>query len=310
MVCFEAMILAAVGPRAGSIPASILTCVAAIFLRRRARNALVLVLAGFAGMAGLAHAQVATIPPKVGPPDRLSFLRAGTFETWQDTSRLGTEFYQVYVTPRRDSVIASTTTRYQLRDQTGPFLYEKFTLQITRAMDAFPLFYQSYENLGERHRALSVTTHDTMAVIFHEAGGRGEGNVIDLPPGRLYLLDPQVFDQVENLVGDFAQRGLTSRFQQVLMPPRDSVVQVRLARGPQETIELPGLGKKKAQRIDLYDDLTLIRTWVSDDGILLKIESPSQGMRVVRLPPGKDEAEAAAIPKIHDLEKRSKGDSP
>jgi hypothetical protein len=53
-------------------------------------------------------AQVATIAPKLSPVDKMLFLRAGTFEVWQDTTHLGSEFYTAYLTAKHDSVITTS----------------------------------------------------------------------------------------------------------------------------------------------------------------------------------------------------------
>jgi hypothetical protein len=115
-----------------------------------------------------------------------------------------------------------------------------------------------------------------------------------VPPGRLYILDPNVYEHIESLVSDFCGRGIASRTQNVIMTPRDSVQQIRLARGPLETISTPGRDKIKATRVDVFDELTLLKTWLDEEGLLLRLEAPAQKLRVVRLPPGKDEAAAAA----------------
>jgi hypothetical protein len=241
-----------------------------------------------------AWSQVATTLPDVGGLERLALARTGTFEVWQDTTRLGTEFYRVYSTPKGDSLLAISTVRYELRGQGGLTAYEKWTLGITRGLDAFPLLFQSREGIGGRQRVLNLTFPDGNAIIFRESEGSGQANVVGVPPGRLYILDPNVYEHIETLVSDFCERGLATRLQNVIMTPRDTVLQVRLTRGPQESIEGPGRGKRKATRVDVSDDLTLIKTWLDEQGLLLRLEAPAQKLRVVRLPPGKAEAEAAA----------------
>ncbi len=232
--------------------------------------------------------------PEVGPTARLTLLRTGTFEAWQDTTRLGTEFYRVYITAQRDSVIAASAVHYLLHDRRGSATLEKRTVSISRALDSYPLFYQSHQQIGGRTLTFGLTTSDTTANFYREAEGRGIAKVIGVPPGRLYVLDPSVYERVEAMVTDFFASPAQSRLQNVVMTPRDTVVQVRLTRGPLETIDLPGRGKVQATRVDLFDDLTLIQTWVDEHGLLLQVVAPQQKFRLVRLPPGKDEAEAAA----------------
>jgi len=224
----------------------------------------------------------------------LTLARTGTFEVWQDTTRLGSEFYRVYASPKGDSLLAVSNVRYELRERGGLTTYEKRTLEIVRALDAFPLLLQSQETIGGRERSVTVGFRDGNALIFREVGSSGQAHVVGVPPGRLHLLDPNVYEHVESLVSDFWGRGLASRAQNVLMTPRDTVIQVRLTRGPQETVEGPGGRALKATRVDIFDDLTLIKTWLDDQGLMVRLEAPAQKLRVVRLAPGKAEAEAAA----------------
>lgn len=251
-------------------------------------------LAAAAGWLPAARAQVAAPPEDLGAVERMTLVRTGTFEIWQDTTRLGTEFYRVYESPRRDSLLAASTVRYELRADGGLTTIEKWTLSISRRLDAFPLRYQRHEQTGGRQRSLSLLTRDTTATVYREVEGFGEGTVVRLPPGRIYILDPGIYEHVENLVSDFFLRGLETREQNVLMTPSDEVQQVRLTRGPREKVEVPGRGTVEATRVDLFDDLTLIRVWLDDEGRMLRLEAPAQRIRVVRLPPGDQEAAAGA----------------
>src|SRR5262245_46525623 len=118
------------------------------------RLGIVLGLAAVAllALAGQALAQDIDLP-KSDPLNELWFVRAGTFEVWQDEKKLGTEFYSVYLTPGRDTLAAGSTVRYDLRDARGPLHYEKRTMRISRTLDMFPLAYQSQEEYGGRTRS-------------------------------------------------------------------------------------------------------------------------------------------------------------
>ena len=245
-------------------------------------------------LAASARAQVATIAPKLSPVSRMYFLRAGTFEVWQDTTRLGTEFYSAYLTGKRDSVVTTTNVVYDLR--AGPRLmhYEKKSLRITSELDGHLYLYQSAEQIGAQDRALSVTTFDTTATIYHENGGQGDGTVIAIPVGRVYVLDPSVYEQVESLTRDFAQSQVPSRTMHAMIPSRDTVITIRMNRGPKEKVSGTAGKSMSAQRVDLFDDLTKIQAWLDDSGNLVRLEAPAQKVRVVRLAPGDDEAHALA----------------
>jgi hypothetical protein len=264
--------------------------------------ALVLALGAAAGAVRPGASQTLAGSPKIGPTSRLTLVRTGTFEAWQDTARLGTEFYTVYTSPKRDSLISFAAVHYTLHDRHGVVALDKWTVSVLRALDSFPLLYQNREQLGGRERSFSISTQDTTASFFREIGDSGSGKMVVLPPGRLYILDPGVYTQVEEVAGDFYARGAPVRVQNVVIAPRDTIVSLHLTRGGQETIELPGRGRVNATRIDLYDDLTLIQAWLDEHGRLLQVLAPAQKLRVVRLPPGQAEADAAAEAKGAPLE--------
>jgi hypothetical protein len=265
---------------------------------RHPRNPGVLGLLGLGALLLLslaaipAQGQVATIAPKLSPVEKMFFVRAGTFEVWQDTTRLGTEFYCTYVTAKHDSVVTSTSVVYDLHSGKRLMHYEKRALRITNALDNHLLLYQSADQVGAQDRAIAVTTFDTTATIYHEDGGQGDGNIIAVPPGRVYILDPSVYEQVEALTRDFAQSQVPSRTMHALIPPRDTVITIQMNRGPKEKVQGPGGKSLSAQRVDMYDDLTRIQAWLDDSGNLVRLEAPAQKVRVVRLPAGDAEAQA------------------
>jgi len=232
-------------------------------------------------------AQVADIPAKTSPLARLLFVRAGTFEVRQDTTRLGTEFYRIYLSPGRDTLLVSGHVIYELPRAKGQVRYEKHTLRLLRALDNFLAVYQTHEDIGGQDRAMALATHDTSASIYHEANGEGQGVTIAVPPGRVYTLDASMYEQVEFMARDFLETDLPTRIVHALIPARDTVIAIRLTKGPTEKV-----GKIQARRVDLYDDLTLIQTWLDADGNLLRLEAPAAKVHVVRLPPGEDEAQA------------------
>jgi hypothetical protein len=245
-------------------------------------------------LCGPARAQIATIAPKLSPVDRMLFLRAGTFEVWQDTTRLGTEFYSAYLTAKRDSLISASNVIYDLHSGRRVMHYEKKTLRINNGMDNHLLQYQSAEQIGADDRALAVTTYDTTATIYHENNGQGDGTVIAIPHGRVYVLDPSVYEQVEALTRDFAESQVPARTMNAMIPSRDTVIVIQMKRGPKEKVQGAGGAPVNALRIDMFDDLTRIQAWLDEAGNLVRLEAPAQKVRVIRLPAGDQEAQALA----------------
>jgi hypothetical protein len=243
---------------------------------------------------GPARAQVASIAPKLSPVGRMFFVRAGTFEVWQDTTRLGTEFYSCYLTAKRDTMVTSSQVVYDLHSGKQLMHYEKRTLRLNSALDNHLFQYQASEAIGQGNRAVQVTALDTTATIYHENNGAGEGSVIEIPPGRVYVLDPSSYEQVEALTRDFAASQQPTRQMHALIPLRDTVITIQMNRGPKEKVQGGGDQQVSAQRLDMFDDLTRIQAWLDDAGNLVRLEAPAQKVRVVRRPAGDAEAQAMA----------------
>src|SRR5262249_8142707 len=121
---------------------------------------------------------------------------------------------------------------------------------------------------------------------------QGDGSVIAVPPGRVYILDPSVYEQVEALTRDFAQSQVAKRTMHALIPPRDTVITIQMSRGPKEKVKVADGKSVSAQRVDMFDDLPRIEAWLDDAGNLVRLEAPAQKVRVVRLAPGDAEAQA------------------
>jgi len=249
---------------------------------------------GLLVVATLARAQMSTIAPQISPVESMLALRAGTFEVWQDTTRLGTEFYSAYLTARRDTAAVTSHITYELHSGRATMHYEKRTLRLASGLDNRLFVYQAHEDIGQNERGVAVTSYDTTATIYHEADGKGAGNVIEVPHGRIYLLDASVYEQVEWLTRDFVESGLQTRTFHTLIPPRDTVIAIQLTRGPKEKVQGPGGKPLQAQRVDINDDMTKIVVWMDDQGNLVRLEAPAQKVRVIRLPAGDAEAQALA----------------
>jgi hypothetical protein len=140
--------------------------------------------------------------------------------------------------------------------------------------------------------ALNCIFRDTVATVYKEANGRGVGSSVALPPGRLYLLEPGVYLQVQLLLADFLAGSQATRKQAVLIPSAEQVVDLWLTRGAMEAIVVRGK-RIDAQRVDMTDKMTNLVAWVDKDGRMWKLEAPGQGLHVER---GPDIAPKGAAP--------------
>ena len=235
------------------------------------------------GVPSASPVRAADAPPSTS---RISHEDA-TFTIWQGDRKLGTEEILVYSS--HDTLVTASTTHLELRDTTaagGTFPYEKRTTFLQRLFDSYPLLFQSMESeRGDTAstRSLNCLFRDTTAVVYTERAGKGQGDAVALPPGRLYILDQGVYLQVEILAADFATRQQQVRKQYVLIPARHRIAEVELRRGPSERMTFEGK-EVETVKVEISDATTLLRAWIAPDGRMLKLEAPSARLRVERGP--------------------------
>lgn len=238
---------------------------------------------------GSASAQLATIPPRISPLEVLEIKTQGLFEVWQGGDRLGTESYVTYLSITGDSLITVYETEKFIPSSTGPAKrYAKGAVLIQNTLDKLPLFYQFAEIFGERRKNLSVTIRDTVAQIYLETNDRGTGRTIAVPEGTLFIFDASIYQHFETLAADFARRNIPDRKRTVFIPSQaegNEFLELQLIRREGERIEMTTGAEREAVRIEIIDSITLIETWISDEGDMLLLQAPSQKIRVIRLPP-------------------------
>jgi hypothetical protein len=225
--------------------------------------------------------------------DTYEVRQQASFEIYNGQTRLGTEKFRIYAT--HDTLITASTVRLDGAAPDSRLPFEKRTSFLQRSFDSYPLIFQITEQPRRDTtdtQALNCVFRDTVATIYREGSGHGVGTSVALPPGRLYLLEPGIYLQVQLLLADFLAGSQQTRKQPVLIPSLEQVVDLWLTRGPIEAVVVHGK-KVDAQRVDFTDKMTNLVGWMDTSGRLLKLEAPGQGLRVER---GPEIAEKKAAP--------------
>jgi hypothetical protein len=231
---------------------------------------------------GVAPAQLATMPPRISPPEELQFDGKGTYDVWQGDVHLGTEEYERYRSVTGDSTIAYSLIHYHISSSDGIKEFEKKALLISGTLDRRPYFYQTTETVDGVSWAMKVVFADTSAQIYVEKEGKGTSTVIVIPLEKLFVFDPGIYYQIEIMVGEFVRRRIESRRHKALVPRTERILDLKLVRRGEEDIQLASGEEKAAVKVDLSDDLTVFEVWLDEDGRLLRMESKAQGIRVAR----------------------------
>jgi hypothetical protein len=241
-------------------------------LRACARAAVAILLCAFASSA------------RADVTDTYEIRQQASFDIYNGQTRLGTEKFRIYAS--HDTLITASTVRLDGAAPDSRLPFEKRTSFLQRAYDSYPLIFQITEQPRAdttNTLALNCVFRDTVATIYREGNGRGIGTSVALPPGRLYLLEPGIYLQVQLLLADFLAGSQQTRKQPVLIPSMEQVVDLWLTRGPVEAVVVRGK-RHDAQRVDFTDKMTNLVGWMDSGGRLLKLEAPGQGLRVERGP--------------------------
>jgi hypothetical protein len=250
-------------------------------------------LRAFACALALLAPLFALAPARAAVVDTYEVKQQASFEIYTGDTRLGTEKFRVYAA--HDTLITASTVRLDGLGPESTLPFEKRTTYLQRGYDSYPLVFQIVQEARSdtsQSMALNCVFRDTVAIIYKESGQRGVGTSVALPPGRLYILEPGIYLQVQLLLADFLAGSQDTRRQPVLIPSAEQVVDLFLKKGPVEPIVVRG-HRVDARRIELTDKLTNLVAWMDEHGRLMKLEAPGQGLRVER---GPEIAEKDAAP--------------
>ncbi len=146
-------------------------------------------------------------------------------------------------------------------------------------------------------RGLSLAHGDTLFTIWRESHGHGTGDVMALPPGRLYVLDTSMFTLFGYVGWTMQDRVFDRRpLNMLVLGARDTIVAATVTDAG--TQELTWNGQKVATRkLLIGDQQTTVEAWFTPDGHMLRLEQPKVGIRVERqapttAPPGRKEEPA------------------
>ena len=135
-------------------------------------------------------------------------------------------------------------------------------------------------------RGVEVTPGDTVFTVWREFNRRGVGDLLAMPPGRMYILDPPLFTTF-NFIGWTLQGKLCDRrpITVFVLGERDSLVDATVTDVGTEAIRWDDR-PVQARKLVIADEATSFTAWFSpDDGRMLRLEQPRDSIRVDRKAP-------------------------
>ena len=102
------------------------------------------------------------------------------------------------------------------------------------------------------------------------------------PPGKIFILDPQVFTLFDVLSRDLLARAFRTRpINLLVLSKSDTLVEATATDLGTETLRW-GQKPVQARKFKIADATSEFYTWMAPHGVMIKMEQPATGLRVVR----------------------------
>jgi len=233
------------------------------------------VLAALAAFAAFALPQAARA--QVFTPDDLFY------RVYQGDRLLGRE--RVTFEQKSDSGVVISTTRQLLPRPGGAVdTLLKTSTTIIAIADGTLRGYQSTEIVNGDVMSRMLSMSDTTYTSYRQSRVSGFGDTFARPPGRIYVVDPQVFALFDLLCRDFHRQSYDERPVTMLyVTARDTAVEARVKRLGKVPFKV-GDRQITAEKLSIKDPWSEFTAWVSPTGQMLRLWLPAVGLRVDRDP--------------------------
>ena len=134
-------------------------------------------------------------------------------------------------------------------------------------------------------RGVELFGADTVATIWRQINRAGMGDRVAMPPGRLYILDPPLFTTF-NFLGRTLQGKPCDRrpIKVFVLGQQDTLVDATVTEVGNETLRWGGR-PVLTRKLVIADETTSFTGWYTPDGRMLRLEQPTNGIRVDRRAP-------------------------
>jgi hypothetical protein len=197
-----------------------------------------------------------------------------------------------------DSLVISSTTQRQFQDEKGQ--RHAFTKRMVLVVDSHDLGLQRYTSQQEfnAHKAVrGLLPGDTAMTYFTEIDGVGSADRVVQPPGRLFVLDQQLFTLFDVLCRSLAGKEFTSRRVQLVALAPDSLAMplATITVGKPDTLQ-QGSARTPTRHYALEDQGLRFDLWADARGRMLRMANEPSGLSVERVPEQKPVPKKKATP--------------
>lgn len=169
--------------------------------------------------------------------------------------------------------------------------FDKHMVLVADAREFELISYSSQRALpGDTvHRGITLARGDTAFTLWREDNGRGTGDVLARPPGRMYVLDAPLFTLFGYIGWTMQGRAFDRRpVRIVVLGVRDTLVEGTVTDAGTQKLAWNGQSVD-ARKLLIGDQQTTVEAWFTPDGRMLRLEQARAGIRAERdAPPAED----------------------
>ena len=211
------------------------------------------------------------------PPD------TGRFLVFQGAMPVAHERFSLHLLG--DSLLVAAVAERTLQDETGERHPMRKTLSmVVDSRDLGLIRYTSVQEFQGHTVTRGLVPGDTSITYYLEVDGGGNAMRLVQPPGRLYVLDSQLFSLFEVLCRSLAPKSFTTRRVQVLALADSMTTPIAtVTMGKPDTLRLGKL-RVPSRRYTFSDESVTFELWADSRGRLMRLVHEPTGLRVEREP--------------------------
>jgi hypothetical protein len=217
-------------------------------------------------------------PAATGAPGKE--IDKGSFIVYSQGKVVGAESFSIVV--RGDSLSVSSQAYQTFRTDQGEESIDKRMVLLADGSDYGLRMYQSNQKFRGRELVRAIVMGDTAFTLYREMDGAGEGDRRVLPPGRIFVLDSQLFSLFDLICLSLRERTFeTWPISLVTLGERDSVLEATATHLGHETIRWSSK-PVKARKLQISDGGTVFLVWADPAGRMLRLVHEPSELRVER----------------------------
>jgi len=221
------------------------------------------------------------IPGAVRAAEESSVPDQGTFVIYVNDKPIGTENF-TYLVAADSMMLKSDVLLLLPRGEAEPDTFTKNVNLIVKRADYDPHDYQSVLEVSGHKIVRGLSFLDTTFTAGREVDDRGAAEIMVRPPGRIYVIDPQVYSLFDLICRTMHGRTFDSREINILvLGTRDTVTTGNVEDLGTEVVRW-GERPVTARKLAISDAQARFVMWVSPIGRMLRLEAPDAGLRVER----------------------------